>query len=216
MRLIRTDAFTRCSIAGTGRSWSRAPYLGWILSGLMWTVLIALAGWVIAFSLGSLLGIARTVRSRAVRAFAAGYVELFRNIPLLVQMFLWYFVLPEVLPKAAGDWLKRGLPHAEFWTAVVCLGLYTAVPRLRAGAVRHPVDRRRPGQRRTGDRADAVPGVSPYPAAERLPHHPAGADDRVSQHLQELLIGADDRRAGADRAGRGRFPNTPCSRSRCS
>lgn len=103
------------------------PYLGWILSGLMWTVLIALAGWAIAFSLGSILGVARTVRSRAVRAAAAAYVELFRNIPLLVQMFLWYFVLPEVLPKAAGDWLKRGLPHAEFWTAVVCLGLYTAV-----------------------------------------------------------------------------------------
>jgi len=103
------------------------PYFGWILSGLMWTVLIALAGWVIAFSLGSVLGIARTVRSRAVRTVAAAYVELFRNIPLLVQMFLWYFVLPEVLPKAAGDWLKRGLPHAEFWTAVVCLGLYTAV-----------------------------------------------------------------------------------------
>ncbi len=104
-----------------------APYFGWILSGLMWTVLIALAAWVIAFSLGSVLGVARTVRSRAVRAVAAVYVELFRNIPLLVQMFLWYFVLPEVLPKAAGDWLKRGLPHAEFWTAVVCLGLYTAV-----------------------------------------------------------------------------------------
>lgn len=104
-----------------------APYFGWILSGLMWTVLIALAAWVIAFSLGSVLGVARTVHSRVVRAVAAVYVELFRNIPLLVQMFLWYFVLPEVLPKAAGDWLKRGLPHAEFWTAVVCLGLYTAV-----------------------------------------------------------------------------------------
>lgn len=103
------------------------PYFGWLLSGLMWTVLIALASWMIAFSLGSLLGIARTVRSRAARAVAGAYVELFRNIPLLVQMFLWYFVLPEILPRAVGLWLKRGLPHAEFWTAVVCLGLYTAV-----------------------------------------------------------------------------------------
>ena len=103
------------------------PYFGWILSGLMLTVLIALAAWVLAFTLGSLLGIARTMQSRAVRLAAGAYVELFRNIPLLVQMFLWYFVLPEVLPKAAGMWLKRGLPHAEFWTAVVCLGLYTAV-----------------------------------------------------------------------------------------
>jgi glutamate/aspartate transport system permease protein len=106
---------------------STEPYAGWILSGLMWTVLIALAAWVIAFILGSLLGIARTVPNRTVRAIAACYVELFRNIPLLVQMFLWYYVLPEVLPKAAGDWLKRDLDNAEFWTAVLCLGLYTAV-----------------------------------------------------------------------------------------
>ncbi len=103
------------------------PYLGWIASGLMWTVLIALAAWVIAFALGSVLGILRTLPNRAVRFAASAYVELFRNIPLLVQMFLWYFVLPEILPGAAGNWLKRGLPHVEFWTAVVCLGLYTAV-----------------------------------------------------------------------------------------
>jgi glutamate/aspartate transport system permease protein len=103
------------------------PYLGWIMSGLGWTVLVALVAWVVAFPLGSVLGIARTVTNPMVRAVAGGYVELFRNIPLLVQMFLWYFVLPEVLPKAWGIWLKRDLDNAEFWTAVLCLGLYTTV-----------------------------------------------------------------------------------------
>ena len=102
------------------------PNFGWILSGIEWTILVSLAAWCIAFTLGSALGIARTVRSPIVRALAGGYVELFRNIPLLVQMFLWYFVLPEVLPERWGTWLKRDLPNAEFWTAVVCLGLYTA------------------------------------------------------------------------------------------
>jgi glutamate/aspartate transport system permease protein len=113
-----------------------APYLGDMLSGLMWTVLVSLAGWVIAFGLGSVIGIMRTVRSPVVRAIAAGYVEIFRNVPLLVQLFLWYFVLPELLPKAAGTWLKRDLPNAEFWTAVVSLGTYTAcrvAEQLRAG-----------------------------------------------------------------------------------
>jgi glutamate/aspartate transport system permease protein len=52
-------------------------------------------------------------------------VELFRNIPLLVQMFLWYFVLPELLPTGLGDWLKQ-LPDASFYTAVVALGFYTS------------------------------------------------------------------------------------------
>jgi glutamate/aspartate transport system permease protein len=102
------------------------PYLGWILSGLLWTILVAAAGWIIALVLGTVIGIARTVRSRVVRALAAVYVEVFRNIPLLVQIFLFYFVLPEVLPRAAGRWLKRELPEPEFWTAVVSLGLYTA------------------------------------------------------------------------------------------
>jgi glutamate/aspartate transport system permease protein len=54
------------------------------------------------------------------------YVSIFRNVPLLVQLFLWYFVLPELLPDAAGTWMKRELPLPEFWTAVLCLGLYTA------------------------------------------------------------------------------------------
>lgn len=112
------------------------PYLGYLLTGVRWTVLVALFAWAIAICLGSILGVLRTVRSPILRAFAAAYVELFRNIPLLLQLFLWYFVLPEMLPKAWGDWLKRDLPDAEFWTAVVCLGLYTAVrvgEQLRAG-----------------------------------------------------------------------------------
>jgi len=103
------------------------PYLGWIMSGLGWTVTVALSAWAIAFPLGSVLGIARTVRNPAVRFVAGTYVELFRNIPLLLQLFLFYFVLPEVLPARWGTWLKRDLDNAEAWTAIVCLGLYTAV-----------------------------------------------------------------------------------------
>src|SRR5436305_4944622 len=112
------------------------PYLLWMLSGLLWTILVSLAGWILALVLGSLVGIARTVKQPAVRAIAAAYVEIFRNVPLLVQLFLWYFVLPELLPPAAGTWLKRDLPFAEFWTAVVSLGTYTAcriAEQLRAG-----------------------------------------------------------------------------------
>src|SRR3569623_1322868 len=60
----------------------------------------------------------------AVR-FGNGYVELFRNIPLLMQMFLWYFVVPELLPASIGNWLKS-MPDASFVTAVVALGLFTS------------------------------------------------------------------------------------------
>ncbi|WP_417799047.1 amino acid ABC transporter permease [Terasakiella pusilla] len=101
------------------------PYLGWILSGFYWTLVVSIFSWVIAFLLGSIVGIARTSKVRSLRALSTIYVEVFRNIPLLVQMFLWFFVLPEVVFVELGSWIKRDLPFPEMWTAVICLGTYT-------------------------------------------------------------------------------------------
>jgi glutamate/aspartate transport system permease protein len=111
--------FFEASPEGTG------TYADMLLSGLAWTIVTALCSWVIAFLLGSLVGVMRTLPNRAANAVGTAYVELFRNIPLLVQMFLWYFVLPEVLPEQWGSWLKQ-LPNAPFYTAVLCLGFFTA------------------------------------------------------------------------------------------
>lgn len=110
-------------------NWSiifQEPYFGWLLSGLTWTILVASAAWVIAFVVGSLVGILRTVENGVVRTLATAYVEVFRGVPLLVQLFLWYFVMPELLPRDAGMWVKREMPNPEYWTAVVALGFYTA------------------------------------------------------------------------------------------
>jgi glutamate/aspartate transport system permease protein len=101
-------------------------YLDWVISGVKWTMLVSLLAWVIAFTVGSVLGVLRTTNLRFLKAFATGYVELFRNIPLLVQMFIWYFVIPEIVPRALGTWMKQGMPLPEFWSAVLCLGFYTA------------------------------------------------------------------------------------------
>jgi glutamate/aspartate transport system permease protein len=63
-----------------------------------------------------------------VATVCAGYVEVFRNIPLLVQMFLWYFVLPELLPRSLGDWMKQiPPPWGSYFPAVLCLATYTSV-----------------------------------------------------------------------------------------
>lgn len=110
--------------------WELSPegggtYLDMLLGGLRWTVVTALASWVLALTLGSMVGIMRTLPSRAAGRFGSAYVELFRNVPLLMQMFLWYFVLPEIVPRPVGIWLKQ-LPNAPFYTAVICLGLYTS------------------------------------------------------------------------------------------
>jgi glutamate/aspartate transport system permease protein len=102
------------------------PYFDWIVSGLGWTVVVSVLAWIIAFSVGSVIGVARTLDQPWVRRGSTAYVEFFRNVPLLVQMFLWFFVLPELLPKAAGHFVKRELPLPEYWTAILCLGFYHA------------------------------------------------------------------------------------------
>ena len=100
------------------------PYWGWLWSGLEWTLLISLGSWTIALVVGVAFGIARSLPNRAVQMVAGIYVEIFRNIPPLVQLFLWYFVFPEVVPDTIGLWIKRDLPQPEFITAIVAIGLF--------------------------------------------------------------------------------------------
>ena len=82
----------------------------------------------IALALGLVIGTLRTTPRPWVRGLCTAYVEVFRNIPLLVQMFLWFFVLPELLPEAWGDWMKQlPPPWGSYVPAVLCLGIYTSV-----------------------------------------------------------------------------------------
>ena len=110
--------------------WEMSPdaagtYFDTLLNGLWWTIATALLAWVMALVLGALVGTLRTVPRRACVVLANAYIELFRNIPLLVQMFLWYFVVPELLPTELGNWVKA-LPNSAFLTAVLCLGFFTS------------------------------------------------------------------------------------------
>src|SRR5258708_33981028 len=111
-------------------NWSillQQPYLSWLLSGFLQTLLISICALAAAFVLGSIVGIMRQSPSTLWRTIAAAYISIFRNIPLLVQMFLWFYVLPEILPRSSVEWLKRDLPEPQIWTASVCLGFYTSV-----------------------------------------------------------------------------------------
>jgi glutamate/aspartate transport system permease protein len=98
-------------------------YLDMLLSGLVLTIKTALLAWMIALVMGSIVGVLRTLPSKTAQWIGFLYVEFFRNMPLLVQLFLWFFVLPELLPRAAGLWLKQ-LPNAPFWTAAIGVGLF--------------------------------------------------------------------------------------------
>ncbi len=101
-------------------------YLDWLITGLGWTVAVSLSAWVLALLLGSMIGTLRTAPHRGLSLFATSWVEMFRNVPLLVQMFLWFFVVPELFPHDLSLWIKQDMPAKEFVTAVVCLGLFTS------------------------------------------------------------------------------------------
>ncbi len=101
-------------------------YLDWLATGLGWTLAVSLAAWLLALVIGIAVGALRTAPSRPIALLGTAWVELFRNIPLLVQMFLWFFVVPEFLPQEWGLWVKQEMPAKEFVTAALCLGFFTS------------------------------------------------------------------------------------------
>lgn len=99
---------------GSGRT-----YLQWMLDAWGWTLAVAGASWVVAMVVGALIGTLRTLpNSPWLVRFSNAWVELFRNIPLLVQIFIWYFVVPKVFPS------MKDLP--SFILVVFALGFFTS------------------------------------------------------------------------------------------
>ena len=112
--------FLQESVTGEG------TYLDWLLVGVRWTVTLSLTAWILALIIGSVVGIARTAPSKWLSLAATAYVEMLRNVPLLVQLFFWYFVLPDLLPGNLGTWFKQLHPLIQqFAAALLCLALFT-------------------------------------------------------------------------------------------
>jgi glutamate/aspartate transport system permease protein len=97
-----------------------------MLSGVVWTLAVSACAWVIAIALGSVIGTIRTTGNPWLVRLGNAWVEFFRNIPLLVQMFLWYFVVPEFIPPLKAWIVKTDPINAQFVSAVLCLGLFTS------------------------------------------------------------------------------------------
>ncbi len=104
-------------------------YWQWMMSAWGWTISVALSALVVALVVGSLVGVLRTLPdSPGWVRFGNIWVELFRNIPLLVQIFLWYHVLPSIFLSL------REVP--PFVLVVLALGFFTSAriaEQLRAG-----------------------------------------------------------------------------------
>lgn len=116
-------------------------YLDWLINAWGWTLSVAALALVVALLTGALMGILRTTPSRALVFIGNAWTELFRNIPLLVQIFLWYHVLPALLP------VLRGVP--PFVLVVFALGLFTSArisEQVKAGIQSLPRGQRYAGQ----------------------------------------------------------------------
>lgn len=104
----------------------RHPYGGWMWQGMLTTVHLSLISWVFALTLGIIVGSLRTSPWSLIRLPATAYVEFFRDIPLLVQLFFWYFAAPMLLPREVMQWIYQNLGNPEYGTAVVALSIYTS------------------------------------------------------------------------------------------
>ncbi|QYE80981.1 amino acid ABC transporter permease [Pseudomonas aeruginosa] len=108
-------------------------YLRWLLDGFLLTLGLALLSCLLATLIGAPLAIARLSRRRLLSWPARAYLALFRNTPLLVQLFFWYFGVPALLPEALVSWLNTphetpllDWPSFEFLAGAWGLTLYTS------------------------------------------------------------------------------------------
>jgi glutamate/aspartate transport system permease protein len=115
-------------------------YLQWMLSAWGWTLSVAVLALIVALLVGSLMGILRTLPNKALAFIGEAWTELFRNIPLLVQIFLWYHVLPSIIPPL------KAFP--SFLLVVFALGFFTSArisEQVRAGIQSLPGGQRMAG-----------------------------------------------------------------------
>jgi glutamate/aspartate transport system permease protein len=115
-------------------------YLHWMMTAWGWTLSVAVLALVVALLVGSLMGILRTTPSKLLVAIGNTWTELFRNVPLLVQIFLWYHVIPSIFLSL------RAIP--SFVLVVFAIGFFTSArisEQVRAGIQSLPKGQRYAG-----------------------------------------------------------------------
>lgn len=112
------------------------PYGGWLLDGIKTTLELGTICCILSLVIGVIIGTMRISHSKPLRFFSEAYTEFFRDIPLLVQLFFWYFAGPTLLPEPARVWVYQKIPNFEFWVVVLGLSLYSSsrmAEQIRAG-----------------------------------------------------------------------------------
>jgi len=95
-----------------------------LMWGMQYTVLLTLTSWVLAVALGTVLATLRAIGNPLIEKIVAGYVAFHQNVPMLAQLFLWYFGVPTLLPDSAQAWINSH--GGEFIFASIAIGLCMA------------------------------------------------------------------------------------------
>lgn len=139
---MNPDIFFELAIDG------ESPWWRMLLDGLQFTLGVALWAWLLAMSLGAVIGVMRTLPRPWLARCGDAWVELFRNVPLIVQFFVWYFVLPGLfLPLKVWVTALDPTQH-QFITSILCLGLFTSAriaEQVKAGLQALPTSQRSAG-----------------------------------------------------------------------
>lgn len=99
-------------------------YGDWIVQGFFTTLKISAVSIVFAMLAGTLIAVFKLSHFRPLEWFSMAYTEFFRNTPLLVQIFFWYFGSDAVLPDSVNKWLYQ--QDFEFAAGVIALTVYTS------------------------------------------------------------------------------------------
>jgi polar amino acid transport system permease protein len=99
-------------------------YAQWLKEGFITTLEISAVSIALAILLGTIIAVFRLSKVKPLEWISLAYTEFFRNTPLLVQIFFWYFGSEAVLPTSVNQWLYE--QDFEFWAGVISLTVYSS------------------------------------------------------------------------------------------
>jgi polar amino acid transport system permease protein len=114
----------------------RGEYPGMIARGLVAMLELTAVSWLLAMALGIVLALVRTSHSKLAQAAVAAWVEYHQNVPMLVQIFLWYFGIATLLPMGMQQWINRHSGEFIYATIAISLAMSAYVSEDLRGGIR--------------------------------------------------------------------------------
>lgn len=104
----------------------KEPYGLLMIKGILTTIHLSILAWLVAIFLGVIIAIIGVLSHKRFQFISTVYIQVFRNVPFLVQLFFWYFAVPLLFPERLQEVLYESVKNYNYWAGVIALGTYTA------------------------------------------------------------------------------------------